>query len=149
MRTCKIHTCQTGYILVYNMYDLWNFYVVVCAYESMLLKVWVMPGPIVHTFGLPPPTTSYDTYISILSPKRKRPFKCRTFPFQWPLFWLQTRFAYIYIEMSRCFFQFKIYIVLCIMNHFTIPMIGIIRIENTIFLAFFSLFNDLSQNMIC
>ena len=61
-------------------------YVVVCAYESMLLKVWVMPGPIVHTFGLPPPTTSYDTYISILSPKRKRPFKCRTFPFQWPLF---------------------------------------------------------------
>ena len=56
---------------------------------------------------------------------------------------------YIYIEMSRCFFIQNSYSSMYNESFHRDNDRDNYSIENTIFLVFFSLFNDFSQNMIC
>ena len=78
----------TSYSEIHDVCETFMASIKKCVVKFRAAQVRVVREPTVHTLVLPPPTptTSYCTYISILSPKRKRPFKCRTFPFQWPLF---------------------------------------------------------------
>ena len=84
----KFTLCKTAtsYSEIHDVCETFMASIKKCVVKFRAAQVRVVREPTVHTLVLPPPTTSYCTYISILSPKRKRPFKCRTFPFQWPLF---------------------------------------------------------------